>query len=98
MKPRTIINIIGISAQIDGMKTVYAGIRKNRPLLELGHSNLQNSLRHGQSATYMALHVLYHSTLVRARLHAVSSIRSPMDNHKDPAVIVSGLCRSEALF
>lgn len=75
-----------INASMEGMKSVYADIRKNRPFLEFGPAYFQGSLRYGQGNNYMALHVLYHSVFVRARVHAMASMSFSPDINKDPAV------------
>ena len=79
------------------MDLVYADIIcKNRPLLEFGQVHLQNSLECGQSSTYVSLHVLYHSTLVRALVRAVKS-----SIEYEPTVIAAfyepSICSNDAL-
>ena len=86
------------------MALAYADIRKNRPFLEFGQVHLQNSLRRGQGSTYMSLHVLYHSTLVRARVRAMTNARYSLGSDKDPAITVIAMfyrppiCPNDALY
>jgi hypothetical protein len=85
------------------MGLAYADIRKNRPLLDFGQVHLQNSLRRGQGSTYISLHILYHSTLVRARVRAMTNARNPIGGDKDPAITVIAtfhgalICSNDAL-